>query len=171
MADGKNALVERLFAAHRGALQAFFDRRVRQRSDAIDLAQEVYLRMLRLKDMSAIRDLEAYLYSVASNLAKEHAGAVRRRGISVGVEEATIQDQLAQAPSFEGEILTAQQVKRLRAVLRGLPPKCHAAVVLQYVHGQSHQQIAERLHVSPRMVKQYVGQALAHCRRRMARWG
>jgi len=162
MADGKNALVERLFAAHRGALQAFFDRRVRQRSDATDLAQEVYLRMLRLKDMSAIRDLEAYLYSVASNLAKEHAAAGRRRGISVSVEEATIQDQLAQAPSFEGEILTAQQVKRLRAVLRGLPPKCH---------GQSHQQIAQHLHVSPRMVKQYVGQALAHCRRRMARWG
>jgi len=39
------------------------------------------------------------------------------------------------------------------------------------VHGPSHQQIAERLHVSPRMVKQYVGQALGHCRRRMARWG
>ncbi|HUO38661.1 MAG TPA: RNA polymerase sigma factor [Mycobacterium sp.] len=171
MADGKNALVERLFAAHRGALQAFFDRRVRQRSDAIDLAQEVYLRMLRLKDTSAIRDLEAYLYSVASNLVKEHAAAGRRRGISVSVDEPTIQDQLPQAPSFEGEILTAQQVKRLRAVLRGLPPKCHAAVVLQYVHGQSHQQIAEHLHVSPRMVKQYVGQALAHCRRRMARWG
>jgi RNA polymerase sigma factor (sigma-70 family) len=171
MADGKNALVEQLFAAHRGALQAFFDRHVRQRSDAIDLAQEVYLRMLRLKDTSAIRDLEAYLYSVASNLAKEHAAAGRRRGVSVSVEEATIQDQLAQSPRFEGEILTAQQVKRLREVLRGLPPKCHAAVVLQYVHGKSHQQIAEQLRVSPRMVKQYVGQALAHCRRRMARWG
>jgi DNA-directed RNA polymerase specialized sigma24 family protein len=39
------------------------------------------------------------------------------------------------------------------------------------VHGQTQQQIAEHLHVSPRMVKQYVGQALAQCRRRMARWG
>ena len=171
MAEGKNALVERLFAAHRGALQAFFYRRVRQRADATDLAQEVYLRMLRVKDTAAIRDSEAYLYSVASNLAKEHAASSRRRGVSVDVQDATIQEQLAQLPSVEGEILAAQQVKRLRAVLRGLPPKCHAAVVLQYVHGESHQQIAERLHVSPRMVKQYVGQALGHCRRRMARWG
>ena len=171
MADEKNALVERLFAAHRGALQAFFYRRVPQCSDAIDLAQEVYLRMLRVKDMSAIRDSEAYLYSVASNLAKEHVASVRRRGVSVSVDDATVQEQLSRPPSFEGEILTAQQVKLLRAVLRGLPPKCHAAVVLQYVHGQSHHQIAERLHVSPRMVKQYVGQALGHCRRRMARWG
>jgi RNA polymerase sigma factor (sigma-70 family) len=171
ISEGKNGLVERLFAAHRGALQAFFYRRVRHRSDASDLAQEVYLRMLRVKDTSAVRDAEAYLYSVASNLAKEHAASSRRRGVSVDVEDATIQEQLAQPPSFEGEILTAQQMKRLRAVLRGLPPKCHAAVVLQYVYGQSHQQIAERLQVSPRMVKQYVGQALGLCRRRMASWG
>jgi RNA polymerase sigma-70 factor (ECF subfamily) len=171
MAEEKSELVERLFAAHRGALQKFFYRRFRQRSDATELAQEVYLRMLRVKDMSAVRDAEAYLYSVASNLAKEHAASSRRRGVSVDVEDATIQEQLAQPPSFEDEILTAQQMKRLRAVLHGLPPKCHAAVVLQYVYGHSHQQIAERLQVSPRMVKQYVGQALGLCRRRMARWG
>lgn len=171
MAEDKNELVERLFTAHRGALQKFFYRRVRQRSDATELAQEVYLRMLRVKDTAAIQDAEAYLYSVASNLAKEHAASGRRRGVSVDVEDVTIQEQLAQPPSFEGEILTAQQIDRLRAVLRGLPPKCHAAVVLQYVYGQSRQQIAERLQVSPRMVKQYVGQALGLCRRRMARWG
>jgi len=171
MTEAKNALVKQLFAAHRGALQAFFYRRVRQRADASDLAQEVYLRMLRVKDISAIRDSEAYLYSVASNLAKEHAGSDRRRGVSVDIEDMTIQEQLAERPRFDGEILAAQQTDRLRAVLRGLPPKCHAAVVLQYVHGLSHQQIGERLQVSPRMVKQYVAQALSQCRRRMARWG
>ena len=34
-------------------------------------------------------------YSVVSNLAKEHAAASRRRGVSVSVEKATTQDQLA----------------------------------------------------------------------------
>ena len=171
MTEPKHALVERLFAAHRGALQAFFYRRVRQRTDATDLAQEVYLRMLRVKDISAVRDLEAYLYSVASNLAKEQAASDRRRGISVDIEDVTIQEQLAQRAKFDGEILGAQQVARLREVLRGLPPKCHAAVVLQYVDGMSQQQIAEHLQITPRMVKQYVAQALSQCRRRMARWG
>lgn len=171
MANGTGALMERLFALHRGALQAFFNRRVRQRTEASDLAQEVYLRMLRVKDLSAIRDIEAYLYSVASNLAKEHAALDRRRGAEVDVDEMAIQEQVAQLPTVDGEILLEQQVSRLRTVLRGLPPLCHAAVVLQYVHGLSQQQIAEQLRVSPRMVKQYVGQALGLCRRRMARWG
>ena len=95
----------------------------------------------------------------------------RRRGFAVDVEDATVQEELSELAAFESEIDTAQQVKRLRQVLRQLPPKCHAAVVLQYVHGLSYQQIAERLDVSPRMVKKYLGQALGHCRRRMSRRG
>ena len=54
-------------------------------------------------------------------------------------------------------------------VLEELSAKSCAAVILQYRHGLSYQQIAERLEVSPRMVKKYLTQALSHCRRRMAR--
>jgi RNA polymerase sigma factor (sigma-70 family) len=169
--EAKKALIERLFTAHRGALQAFFYRRVRDRADATDLAQEVYARMLRVRDMDAIRDTEAYLYTVASNLAREHAARDRRRGVAVAVEDATVQEELAELATFDSQIDVAQQVKRLREVLRQLPAKWHAAVVLHYVHGLSYQQIAQRLGVSPRMVKKYLGRALGHCRRRMARWG
>ena len=171
MPEATKALVERLFAAHRGALQSFFYRRVRNRTDASDLAQEVYLRMLRVRDTGAIRDTEAYLYTVAGNLAKEHGALGRRHGISVDVDDAAVQEQLAELPGVEGQIDARLRTQRLREVLRQLPPKCHAAVVLQYAHGLSYQQIAERLGVSPRMVKKYLGQALGHCRRRMARMG
>ena len=55
--------------------------------------------------------------------------------------------------------------------LQQLPAKCQAAVVLQYWEGLSYEEIAERLGISTHMVKKYLTQALAHCRRRMARWG
>jgi RNA polymerase sigma factor (sigma-70 family) len=171
MSETKKALVERLFAVHRGALQAFFHRRVRHHADATDLAQEVYVRMLRIRDTGTIRNTEAYLYTVASNLIKEHAALERRRGIAVDVEDATVQEQLTELATFDSQIDTAQQVKRLRQVLRQLPPKCHAAVVLHYVHGLSYQEIAQQLGISPRRVKKYLRQALGHCRRRMARTG
>jgi len=45
-----------LFAQHRRALQAYFYRRIRTKSDAPDLAQEVYVRMLRVSDIEAIRN-------------------------------------------------------------------------------------------------------------------
>jgi DNA-directed RNA polymerase specialized sigma24 family protein len=49
MAETKRTVVARLFAEHRGALQAFLNRRVRRRPDAADLAQEVYVRLLRVR--------------------------------------------------------------------------------------------------------------------------
>ena len=73
MAETKKTLVERLFVEHAGPLRAFLYRRVHRHPDAAELAQEVYVRMLRVPDMGTIRNPEAYLYTVASNLAKEHA--------------------------------------------------------------------------------------------------
>jgi len=167
----KKALVERLFAAHGRALQAFFYRRVRHRADASDLVQEVYLRMLRVKDPDSIRDMQAYLFTVACNLAKEHAAREGRRGVAVDVEDGAILEHLSEPTGCDAQIDVAQQVQRLREVLRQLPPRWHAAVVMQYVHGLSRQEIGDRLGVSPRTVKKYLAQALGRCRRQVARLG
>src|SRR5262245_35790736 len=171
MAESRKMLFERLFSEQRGALQAFFRRRPSCRLDAKDLAQEVYLRMLRVADTNAILDLEAYLFGVASNVAKEHAFQESRHGTTVDIDDATVQEHIGELPGSEGQIDTEQRIARLREVLRQLPPKCRATVVLQYRHGLSYAEIAERLGISMHMVKKYVGQALGHCRRRMARLG
>jgi len=171
MAESKRTLVERLFAQHGRALQAFLFRRVRRHPDAAELAQEVYLRMLRVPDMTAIRNPEAYLYTVASNLAKEHARHERQDGAALDVDDPLVQEQLAELPAFASQLDAEQRIKRLREVLQQLPPKCHAAVVLQYWQGLSYEEIAQRLGVSTHMVKKYLSQALVHCRRRMARLG
>ena len=68
MTEPWKALVEGLFARHRTALQAFFFRRLRTKADAADLAQEVYLRILRVNDPDTIRNPQAYLFAVAGNL-------------------------------------------------------------------------------------------------------
>jgi RNA polymerase sigma-70 factor (ECF subfamily) len=168
MAESGKALVERLFA-HRGALQAFFYRRLRTKSDAVDLVQEVYLRMLRVSDTDAIRNPEAYLFTVARNLLQENAALDRRQAKSVAVEEADATRALTEVPGFEAWVDASRRSARLNSVLEELSPKCFTAVILQYRHELSYQEIAERLEVSPRMVKKYLTQALSHCRRRMAR--
>jgi RNA polymerase sigma-70 factor (ECF subfamily) len=169
MAEPRKGLVERLFAEHRRALQTFFYRRIRTKSDAPDLAQEVYVRMLRVNDIHAIRDPERYLYTVASNLVKEYAVLDRRQARGVNLDDASIQQRLGELPTFDGQLDVARRVARLRVVLGQLSPKCRAAVILQYRHGLTYEQIGERLDVSPHMVKKYLAQGLAHCRRRMAR--
>ena len=171
MADKKETLVVRLFSQHGSSLRRFLSRRVHSEVEAAELAQEVYARMLRIPDVDAIHNPEAYLYTVASNLAREHKMLARRMQGSVDIDDPTVQEQLAEFPAFGGQIDAELRIKRLREVLRQLPAKCHAAVVLAYWHNMTYEQIAQRLGISTHMVKKYLNQALVHCRRRMARYG
>jgi RNA polymerase sigma factor (sigma-70 family) len=169
MAEIKKSLVERLFGEHGGALRAFLYRRVRSHPDAAELAQEVFVRMMRVPDMTVIRNPEAYLFAVAGNLAKEHAQRAPRGAGVLNIDDPLVQEQLAELPAFGGQLDRERRVRRLREVLDQLSPKCRAAVVLQYWHGLSYEEIGQRLGVSANMVNKYLSQALVHCRRRMAR--
>ena len=169
MSEPKSSFVERLFAEHAAGLQAFFRRRVQTKADAQDLAQEVYLRMLRVPDQAAIRNPVLYLYTVANNLAKEQAVLDRRRTSNIDVEDVEEHEQLQKLPAFDGELDQAQRTARLLVVLKQLSPKCQAAVALRFTEGLSYREVAMRLGVSAQMAKKYVARALVHCRRRMAR--
>ena len=83
MVENKKTLVARLFADHGSSLQAFLYKRVRRRPDAVDLAQEVYVRMLRVPDMEAIRNPEGvpasqWRATAAWNITVTIAATVRR---------------------------------------------------------------------------------------------
>jgi len=168
--DKKRTLIERLFIEQGGRLRAFIARRIRRKSDAEELAQEVYLRMLRV-DLSTVDNLQGYLFTVAHNLCRENALRERPLQGSLDVEDPKVQDEFAQWPSFAAELDNEQRVRRLREVLAQLSPKCRAAVELKFWQGLSYEEIAQRLEISTNMVKKYLTQALVHCRRRMARLG
>ena len=168
MSERRITLVAGLFSQHRASLQAFLRRRVRAAADVPDLAQEVYLRMLAVANPDAIRNPEHYLYTVASNLAKEHAVLDYRRAGEADVDDEKIQEQLAELPDMEAAVDGEQRVRRLIEVLGQLSPKCRAAVVLQYRHGLSYREIGLRLGVSSNMVKKYLAQALGKCRQHLS---
>jgi RNA polymerase sigma factor (sigma-70 family) len=169
VAEPRPSLVERLFAEHQSALQRFFRRRIRSKADAPDMAQEVYVRMLRISDQDAIRNPVLYLYTVANNLVKEHAVLERRQASGIDIDEAPPHEQLETLPSFDGDLDVKQRVARLGVVLQQLRPKARAAVVLRFTHELTYREIGVHLGVSPQMAKKYVAQALSHCRRRMVR--
>src|SRR5882724_7864751 len=127
-AEPNPSLVGRPFADHRAAMQAFFLRRIRSKADAGDLAQEVYVRMLRISEQGAIRNPVHYLYTVANNLVKEHAVLDRRQASGIDIDEAPAHVQLETLPAFDGDLDASQRIARLGVVLQQLRPKCRAAV-------------------------------------------
>jgi RNA polymerase sigma-70 factor (ECF subfamily) len=119
-------------------------------------------------NVKGIRNIEAYLFTVAANLAREQALVQSRNRSLRDADDPVVQEQLAAAPNVEGQLDAEVRMRRLRAVLHELTPKCQAVVAMHYQHGMTYEQIGAQLEISAHMVKKYVTYALAHCRRRMA---
>ena len=75
MSGNKNFVA--IIAARYGTrLRRFLAVRLRNADDVPDLAQEVFLRLLRVEGYESIRSPEAYLFTIASHVVHQHA--VRR---------------------------------------------------------------------------------------------
>lgn len=171
MSSDRGPFWARMFVTHQGALNGFFRRRVAHRWDAQDLAQEVFVRLLRVDggEDSIIANPEAYLFTVASNLVKEHAVLQKRRGLSVDIAQMLPELESPQGTP-EAEAEREFRRERLYAAIDRLPPRCKAVMLMQHRDGMSYQEIAVQLGVSSHMVKKYVVKALALCRRGLARY-
>lgn len=166
-------LIQQLFAEHARALQVFFRRRIHERRDALDLTQEVYLRLLRAAEKRPIHNPEAYLFTVANNLMKERSVAQRRDAQRVELSDPVATSTLrAEAVEMrldvDSDIDREIRAKSLRAVLPELPPRSRLALVLAFEEELSHQEIAHRLGISKTMVHKILTQAIAFCRKRIA---
>lgn len=170
MEDDKRAFWARMFVKHQSALNGFFRRRVAHPWDAQDLAQEVYLRLLRIdsREDHEIENPEAYLYTVASNLVKEHGVMQKRTAADVDIS-AVLPELETPEGSAEAEAERDYRRKWVTEMLDRLPPRCKAVMIMQYRDQMSYAQIARELGVSTHMVKKYVMKALSLCRKQAQR--
>lgn len=143
-------------------LLRFLGRRVRVAIDIEDLAQETYLRLLRLPDLRDVRNPEAYLIRVASHVVAEW----RQRQPPGGVPEAATDDALVDeiTPEFELEGQVSQQ--RLNETLAVLPPLMRTVLLLRVRDGYAYKDIAREIGITNRQVKRHL--ALAYDRLRRA---
>jgi RNA polymerase sigma-70 factor (ECF subfamily) len=150
-------------------LRRFLSQRLQNRADAPDLAQEVYLRLLRVQRHEEIRSPEAYLLTVASHLLREHT--VRQATVPPALDledlAADLHTEAEEDPAVRSE--TAQRMDRLEGALSRLSAKANAVLLLHRRDGFSLEEIGERLGISRSMAKKYLTQALSQCRQRMER--
>jgi RNA polymerase sigma factor (sigma-70 family) len=146
-----------------GDLLKFLARRTSVPADAHDVAQEVYLRLLRVDRLHLIRQPRSYLLRIAANVLYEwHLRDRRQQQVPI--------DELEYLPSEESpEHRTAATLRSelLSIEVSRLPAPMRIALVLQVRDGLSYQQIAARMKVTPRMVKRYLLTAFARLRSRV----
>ncbi len=146
-------------------LLGYLRSRLANEQDAQDLAQEAYLRLLRVPDKTLVRDPVAYLFRIARNLLHELYTTLPPETTLVSDG-----DLIDDSPAPEELADTRQHVERLEEVLNHLPPKCRAVMVLHRRDGMTYDEIGVELGISSAMVKKYLAQGLARCQARLRRF-
>ncbi len=152
------------FSRYDRELHRFLVRRLGSTRDAADVAQEVYLRLTRLEDLSSVRDPRAYLYGVATHVVLEYRARAQRDPVTFDSDtvENVSRDAAYAAPDTLAERLDTQ--RRLERALSSLAPTHLAVLVLHKRDGLSYEEVAGKLGLSVHTVHKYVIQAKAQVR-------
>jgi RNA polymerase sigma-70 factor (ECF subfamily) len=163
-AQSRKTFVAGLAAKYGDRLRRFLSTRARNVADVPDLAQEVYLRLMRVEQHEIIRSPEAYLFTVASHVAHQHTLREKSTPRAIDITELLSDLQLTAAddPSASAEL--HQRLSAIQQALDELPPKLSTALLLHRYAGFSIQEIGEELGVARVTAKKYLAQALLHCR-------
>jgi RNA polymerase sigma-70 factor (ECF subfamily) len=136
--------IERVFADHRELVFRAAYRVTGNASDAEDVLQTVFLRLLRSQQPPEIRHLRAYLHRAAVNAALDLLRA-RKDSQNLSLED---QPEIAVAASAASRQETGELRTWLRHALTRLNPKWAEMFVLRFIEDYSNREIAGMMRTS-----------------------
>jgi RNA polymerase sigma-70 factor (ECF subfamily) len=169
---GDNAALARLYESHAGWLRAYLRRRGFAAADADDLAQEVFVRVLKsLHTFDARRGaFVPWLAAIARNVARKSWG---RRPSPDHLDPEMAEAVFAAAENAD-KPETREEIEVLRDCISALPPDLAKIVRLRYVEGMTTRSIATAENLPEATVRLRLDEAkaaLERCLKSKGVWG
>lgn len=161
MRSEKSSSLAELFRRFHQPLRRFLlQRRAGSSADIDDIAQEVFLRLLRYDRSELIEYPQAYLYRIAANVSAEWAARASRSmpHSSDWLEE--LADVFGPEVQFEQHAAGAE----LHKVIGMLAPRSREILRLHFGEGMTNNEIATHLGLSRRIIKRDLLRAYATMR-------
>src|SRR5471032_3131621 len=118
--ESRTSVVERLFREHNDALVRFIRGRVGSHNEALEVAQEAYVRLLSLDQPGAVSYLRAFLFKTAANIAIDR----RRRDQNFDkVAGRQLFTELTENRTPERQLSGEQTLRHLGTLIESMPPK------------------------------------------------
>ncbi len=146
-------------------LHAYLVRRMHRGSDVPDLTMEIYERVLRNRRPDEIENPRAYVFRIASNVAREARGLEAQSRVafdSAAVDGAS--RRLAAPDDVMERVGNDQELQELEKAIAELPDMHQAVVFLALRDGLPHKEVAKRTGLSVGSVGVYVCEARARLR-------
>ncbi len=137
------------------ALMQYLQHNWRHKADVSDLRQEIYVRVYEAAKKQIPQPARPFVFAIARNLLIDHFRRARIVPID-GVADLESFDIASDAPGPDRSTIARDELRRLQAALDRLPPRCREAVVLRQVEGLSRREIATRMGISEKTVKNHL---------------
>ena len=161
--------LDRLFLLHGQEIERYLARQVNCTETAADLTQEAFFRLLQHNGRDSIKNVRAFLFRIASNLAKDHLRKSRRRQTeTVTPENLTLVAD--KAPPMDRRLEDRERLEVLSRAIAELPARTQDIFKFNRIQGLSYNEIARRMGISESTVQKHLATALAHATTRLQRY-
>lgn len=173
LAGGDLPALDALMLRWQTPLRAFLYRHLHNEADALDLAQETFVRLYRHRDRYRTgARFTTWMFQIALNLARDHVRkAQRRRTDSLeGAPPAATAGLAASGSSPDAAARRAEEVAAVRSAIAALPEDLREVLVLFEYEDKTHAEIAEIIAASPKAVETRLYRARDKLRASLVRW-
>lgn len=162
VAEGDEAAFRELFNAYWPQVYGTSLHLTRAPEQAKDLAQDIFVKLwLNREKLSAVENLEGYIYTVSRNLVMDH---LRKKVFDTANIDFLVTYFSDKSASPQEKLEYGELEKSLRQAIDTLPGKVKDVFTLSRFEGLTHEQIAKRLGISVVSSKTYIVRALQHIR-------
>lgn len=176
LAAGEDAALNRIIQRWQSPVRRFVFRYVQNEQDAEDLTQETFVRVYRHRNRyRPTGKFSTWLFTIAVNLCRNHAGKVKRRSLLQGRSDSGRDAELAEShpdgaadPADAAE--TSEHAAEVRVAIAELPHDLRTAIILFEYEQLSHAEIAEIESTSPKAIEMRLYRARRLLRRRLERF-
>lgn len=169
---GDDQALDGLMERFGSPVHSFVFRHVGNVEDALELTQEVFVRVHRsIGKWEPRAPFQAWLFRIALNLCRDHAKsrAVKQRRRTITLDEGLEPSSPLTTPDVMDQLMNQDDLAQLDAMIRELPEKLREPLILVALEGFSSEEAASVLKLSVRAVESRVYRARVRLRERWER--
>lgn len=154
----EHSVFEVAFIRYRNALRVFFERRTSSTVEAEDLVQDVYVRLAAQRDPAAIQNPEAFLFTIARNLVRDHYRALKvQQSVLDPVDPASLDPADGIDPSQA--VIAREELRLVLHAFEVMEPLTRTVFILHRFERIPYRVLGDRLGLTINQVRTHIARA------------
>ncbi|MBY5956889.1 RNA polymerase sigma-70 factor [Membranicola marinus] len=156
---------ESILIEYENRLHAFFLKHVKMKDIAEDFTQDILLKLwVNQQILQNVKDLDNYIFTMARHHVMDH---FRRARLEHSYRTSLYETIQHNEPAAIKRLMQEDFNSRLHFILDTLPPRQKEVFELSKLHGLSHDEIAAKLNISNKTVRNHLFEAMKYLREKM----